>query len=228
MRIIIKRALLYLWENFTSVDYRKQCRDERYTLMSCLFCEIFSKISEKRLKFRFKKGMLYTDFEEFEDIWTDNWNLLYSEGLTRDYYWYSRLPYWHNAEYMRGVYEIFDIFEYSPDRYKNLIIRMFKSYWLDSDGYTPIEHYFDCFKKDYLINENWFTLENILGEYFVDAKELPFEEWTKSYVWVLYGKDWHKEGFMKLFAEKKLIMIWCFIKWLSLCDIYMVQGTLIH
>ena len=129
---------------------------------------------------------------------------------------------------MRGVYEIFDIFEYSPDRYKNLIIRMFKSYWLDSVGYTPIENYFVCFKKDYLINENWFTLENILGEYFVDAKELPFEEWTKSYVWVLYGQDWHKEGFMKLFAEKKLIMIWCFIKWLSLCDIYMVQGTLIH
>jgi hypothetical protein len=47
---------------------------------------------------------------------------------------------------MRGIYEVFYIFEYSPERYKNLIIRMFNSY-------APIEYFFGCFKKGYLINE---------------------------------------------------------------------------
>jgi hypothetical protein len=80
------------------------------------------------------------------------------------------------------------------------------------NSYAPIEYFFGCFKKGYLINEEWFTLKNILGYHIVDVKESSFEiveKWTKSYVLTLYGKDWHKEDFMGLFTEKKLIMIWC-------------------
>lgn len=46
---------------------------------------------------------------------------------------------------MQGIYEVFYIFEYSPERYKNLIIRMFNSYWLENNGYTSIEHFFWMF-----------------------------------------------------------------------------------
>jgi hypothetical protein len=60
-----------------------------------------------------------------------------------------------------------------------------------------------------LINDEWFTLENILGDYYVE--DLPNEivkKWINSYSWVLYRKEWHKEGFMKLFTKKKIIKIW--------------------
>jgi hypothetical protein len=61
----------------------------------------------------------------------------------------------------------------------------------------------------FLIKDEWFTLENILGDYYVE--DLPNEivkKWINSYSWVLYRKEWYKEGFMRLFTKKKIIKIW--------------------
>jgi hypothetical protein len=163
--------------------------------------------------------MHFISFDEFVDSWTDNWKLLYHHELTRDYYWYSRVPNWYNIGssqlyntygYMCGIYDIFNIFEYSQDRYQNLLIRMFKSYWLENNGFTQIEHFYNCFKEDFLINEEWFTLNLILGPHFVDVEPLPFglvKNWTNLYVWELNVHDWRKQGFMKLFTKKEIVKI---------------------
>jgi hypothetical protein len=55
---------------------------------------------------------------------------------------------------MKGVYDILYIFEYSPDRYKNLILRIFKSYWVTSYNYgdgvmCDLDAYIAGFKEDY-------------------------------------------------------------------------------
>jgi hypothetical protein len=55
---------------------------------------------------------------------------------------------------MKGVYEVLYIFEYSPDRYKKLIFRMFMSFGLYSDhSDISIEENFDHFKEVFLIKD---------------------------------------------------------------------------
>lgn len=214
INFIIKGLIKYLWRCCTDIDIRKWYLNNRYTFICLLLDNLSSMLRGKRKNFRFiimdVSDWNLHGFEDLVDDWTNNWKLLYDSGLTRDYYWYSRLPKWHDAQYMHGVYEVLYIFEYLPDRYKKLIFRMFMSYGLYSDHCDiSIEENFDHFKEDFLINDEWFTLENILGDYYVE--DLPNEivkKWINSYSWVLYRKEWHKEGFMILFTKKKIIKIW--------------------
>jgi hypothetical protein len=181
-----------------------------------LISSINGLVLDKRKKYRFiKEEMYFVDFESFEDLWTDNRKLLYNEGLTRDYYWYSRLPQWYDSDYMRGVYDFFNIFKYSTERYKILIVYMFKSLWLKNSDYTYLDNIFihldnmiNTFKNDYLIHEEWFNSRYLLKDFLINNVDLTYniiEKWDDSFIWKLYYKDWKKQGFFYLLTKEKLI-----------------------
>jgi len=79
-------------------------------------------IDKKRI--RYLNNSLIRGFCDVEFSMKD-WKLIYNEGLVKDYILYSSVFLWsRNSESLRYIKDIFYVFEYSLERYKNIINRI--------------------------------------------------------------------------------------------------------
>lgn len=133
---------------------------------------------------------------KFRNLWTDDWKLIYTEGLIKEFIFYTKLPSWereprHLVTWIENLNDIFKIFEYSPNRYKNLLIRMLESLYYDEEDSLYYFNKYVLEEEDYLEEEDW------LGNYKIDGVIIKSNNSVNQ----------QKESSIKLWKASKFIKI---------------------
>jgi len=133
---------------------------------------------------------------KFRNLWTDDWKLIYTEGLIKEFIFYTKLPSWereprHLQTWIENLNDIFKIFEYSPNRYKNLLIRMLESLYYDEEDSLYYFNKYVLEEEDYLEEEDW------LGNYKIDGVIIKSDNSVNQ----------QKESSIKLWKASKFIKI---------------------
>ncbi len=219
-RIYIIWIILFIWNvlEILSIIYNDWNRFQlRYlegwiSLFRYLVWILRGFLFEKRRINRFISGSTY-DYKGI-DLWTDEWKLIYPEGLVKDYLLYTRNDF--DMEYL-GIFEVLYIFEYRVDRYNQLILRRFVRFVFitgsnDLQYSLPIQFYLHNLQSSY----SDLDTEDLIKEYWVNelseednwdfTKKGAASKWRKNIMHELSLEEWKEKGFFYLFKDEKIFM----------------------
>lgn len=164
------------WIKWNRVDYLKgEC-----TLFSCFSERIWIEFYEDRWDKRYIDSEVSISNKNFRNLLTDDWILIYPEGLINEFIFYTKLPSWeqdprHLETFIENINDILKIFEYSQDRYKKLLVRMLESYLLNSDIEWNYHGTIENFNISFLEEKDYLKEEDLLGNYKIDGKIVEWE-----------------------------------------------------